>query len=158
MAAQKRKNDHGRRQRPTRRDVKSRVTEGASRRETSNSQGSEESRNGAAGRYCSRIMTREELRQVIEAFATCCERFLSSPAKCDTIERGKDGIYSLHIMITFPPPKRSVSSSLSAQTENANSSTSLEYSASKKLRDSGASDGTSYFPGNYDDENLPFKE
>ena len=70
------------------------------------------------GRFSSVILTKEELRQIIAEFATCLEQLDSFPAKCDIVERAKDGTFSLHIIIHFLPPKRSASNSHSAQTEN----------------------------------------
>jgi hypothetical protein len=76
------------------------------------------------GRYSCAILTKDELRQIIADFATCLERLDSFPAKCDIVELAKDGTFALHIMVYFPPPKRSEYSSRSEAIGNENSSTS----------------------------------
>jgi hypothetical protein len=110
--------DRGRFQR---RDVARRDPEGASNRETSNSKESDASRIGAAGKFSCVILTREELRQLIEAFAMSLEHSVLFPQRFDIIERAKDGMYALHIIAHFNPPKRSVSSSRLDRTEKENS-------------------------------------
>jgi hypothetical protein len=141
MGTKEKKNPRHNRKRREGRSAEKRFTEGASKRETSDSRDSAKWRKGAAGITCSRIMTREELRLVIDQFATCCEHFLSSPARCDIAERGKDGIYSLSITIYLARLNRSPFSSPLAPTENANCSTSSESSRSETLRNSGVPDG-----------------
>lgn len=85
--------------------------QGASKRENSYSKDWGESTVGAAGRYSVAIMTKEDMRQIIAAYAACLEHSASFPAKCAIVERAKDGMFSLHIIVSFLPPKRSVRSS-----------------------------------------------
>jgi len=75
------------------------------------------------GRYSSVILTKDELRQIIAEFATCLEQLDSFPAKCDIVERAKDGTFALHIMVYFPPPKRSQSNLPLDRTEKEKHST-----------------------------------
>jgi hypothetical protein len=104
-----------------RRDTSRRDPEGASIRETSDSKESDSSRIGAAGKFSCVILTKEELRQVIEAFATCLEHSALFPQRFDIIERARDGIYALHIIAYLPRQKRSVSSSRLDRTGKENS-------------------------------------
>lgn len=93
----------------------------ASIREASDSKESDESRIGAAGKYSSVILTKEEMRRTIEAFATCLEHSALFPAKCDIVERARVGMYALHITVRLPQVKRSVSNLRLEATGNENS-------------------------------------
>ena len=64
------------------------------------------------------ILTKEELRQTIGAFATCLEHSALFPQKLDIIERARDGMYALHIIVHLPQVKQSASSSRSDRTGN----------------------------------------
>jgi hypothetical protein len=141
MGTKEKKNPRRNQKRHEGRSAEKRFAEGASRRKTSDSRDSAKWRKEAAGITCSRITTREELRLVIAQFATCCERFLSSPARCDIAEQGKDGIYSLSITIYLDRLNRPPFNSPLVPTENANCSTFSESSRSETLRNSGAPDG-----------------
>lgn len=61
--------------------------------------------------YYSVTLTKEGMRQVVEAYATCLEHLASFPCKCDIVERARDGMFLLSMTIPFPPRKRSVQKS-----------------------------------------------
>ena len=73
--------------------------------------------------YYSVTLTKEGMRQVVEAYATCLEHLASFPCKCDIVERARDGMFALHIMVDCPPPKRSVRNSRSDRIASGKHST-----------------------------------
>lgn len=128
------------------------TSQGTSRRETSDSKESEESRIGPAGRYSSAIMTRDELRRIITAYAECLDGLVSYPARFNIVERGKDGMYALHIMVGVRQRKPSLYNSLLAATVNAKPSTLCEFCGSELHRDSGKDAGISSTEVNSDED------
>jgi hypothetical protein len=62
--------------------------------------------------YSCAILTMDELRRIIDSFAVACGSSASFPTKCDIVERAKDGIFSLHVMVHVSPQQRQLLSSL----------------------------------------------
>src|SRR6516162_843319 len=122
MAKQPRKNHRGHRVGPSRRSTSSRDSVRTSSGTTSDSRDSVELSTATTGDFYCAILTPDELHRIIEAFATCLERSISDEsAKCSIYERGKDGTYSLSIVVTLPPPRRCAVNSLSVVTDSASS-------------------------------------
>ena len=116
MAKRAGKNRGKNRERSQRGELAGDFPQGTSRREASNSSEWEESKTGAAGRYSSVTLTKEELRQITGAFATCLEHSASFPAKCVIVEHARAGMFGLYITVHCPPLKRSVRNSRLGQT------------------------------------------
>lgn len=105
MAKQKGAGNRTNRRRSERGALAGSPPQGASKRETSNSKESDWSKVGPAGHYSCAILTKEEMLRTIAAFAECLERSATFPTRCDIVERAKDGMFALHIMVYVPQVK-----------------------------------------------------
>lgn len=152
MAERKRTSDRGNRRRCQRGALARSNSQGASKRETSDSKDAVESRTGPAGRYSSAIMTKEELRRIIAAFAECCAGLASYPTRCNIVERAKDGMYALHIMIGVRQRKQLRYNSLSGLIPGEKLSTLCEFCGSELRHFSGKDDGTFFTEKNSNED------
>ena|SRR6267142_79678 len=152
MAKQQRKNSGQNRKRSQGQDATSHDPEGAFTRGPSDSKDADKSKIGPAGRYSAAIMTREELRRIIAAYAECLDGLASFPTRCNIVERARDGMYSLHIMVGVRPRKSLRSNLLLGVIPGARHSILCEFCGSELRRASGENASTSSTRRNLDDD------
>ena len=107
-----RANPRGNRRRSKRGAPASSPSQGTSKRATSDSSASVKSRNGAAGMYSCAILTLDELRRIIDSYAVAVGCSASSLAKCNIVERARDGMWSLYVEVEVSPQQKPLPSNL----------------------------------------------